>query len=125
MQKLDILPPGEQQSTSSQVPSTFRKFNWGAFFLTWIWALGNRSLNRITIVLLLLCLVPYLGVVSAITLSIYSGVTGSDRAWQNNKKRWKDLEHFQRVQKRWAIIGLAQFILVVLCLAFLPIFYVK
>jgi len=110
-------------SVQKELPSEAQSFNWGAFFLTWIWAIGNRSIDGVTAVLFVLCIVPFLGVASAITLAIYSGVTGSKRAWQ--KKNWTNLDHFQRVQRRWAVVGLAQFIFAVLFLMFVPFFYSK
>ena len=68
-------------------------FNWGAFFLTWIWALGNRCFNLVTLVLLLAYFLPYyLGLLSALTLAVYCGVTGNRRAW--NHKQWRDHKHF-------------------------------
>jgi hypothetical protein len=100
------------------------KFNWGAFFLTWIWAIGNKSLDITTVILLILCIVPYLGLPSAIALALYSGFTGNRRAW-GRRTLWRDEAHFVRIQRRWAFVGTAQFVLVVFLLLFLPIFYEK
>jgi hypothetical protein len=100
-----------------------RGFNWGAFFLSWIWSIFNRSLNIPTIVLLVLCLTPYIGFAFALVLAIYSGVTGHKRAWRNGK--WRDMEHFVSVQRRWAVLGLLQFIAAILLFIFLPVFYEK
>lgn len=99
-------------------------FNWGAFFLTWIWAIGNRSLNATTVILLVFCIVPYIGLPSAIALSLYSGFTGNRRAWAR-PALWRDEVHFAKVQRRWALIGTAQFVAIVVLLLFLPIFYEK
>jgi hypothetical protein len=101
-----------------------RRFNWGAFFLTWIWAIGNRSLDAVTLVLLALCIVPYVNLPAAISLALYSGFTGNRRALRR-EGRWRSDEHFMRVQRRWAIVGGAQFFLVILALLFLPLFYEK
>ncbi|MCU1225015.1 MAG: uncharacterized protein JWQ42_3108 [Edaphobacter sp.] len=98
-------------------------FNWGAFFLTWIWSIRNRSLNFPTIVLLFLCLTPHLGLVFALALAIYSGITGNQRAWRN--ARWRDSQHFIHVQRCWAMWGLVQCILAVVLLFTLPVFYDK
>lgn len=108
---------------TSRANSPGRRFNWGAFFLTWIWALGNRSMNAITLALLLLCFLPYLGVVSAIALSFYYGLTGNSRAWRN--RRWESVEHFTRIQKRWAVIGLVQFCVALFILVVLTQIYEK
>jgi len=122
MQKLDIEGQTEQTMHSDEV--LMRKFNWGAFFLTWIWAIGNRSLNRLTVLLLILCLVPYIGVFSAIALSVYSGMTGNRRAW-NHENMWRDEAHFKKVQHRWTVVGVTQFVLVIVGLLLLPLFYEK
>jgi hypothetical protein len=109
--------------STSQAAQPEAGFNWGAFLLTWIWALGNRSLNATTVVLLLLCVIPYLGVASAVALAVYSGRTGNRLAWKN--KKWADKDHFLRVQRRWAVIGAAQFALALILLTVMPFFYEK
>src|SRR5574337_1881748 len=95
----------EQDSDGSpqDIPPV-RGFNWGAFFLTWIWAWRNRSLNRITVILFVLCILPYLGFVSAVALAVYSGLTGNRRAWQAWENK-EEPEQFVKRQKRWAVIG--------------------
>lgn len=108
MQKLDIGGRSEQPRHTDGRP-VLNKFNWGAFFLTWIWAIGNKTFNKLTLLLLILCLVPYVGPFSAIGLMLYSGLTGNNRAWKS--KQWRDLKHFKRVQRRWAFAGMAQFVL--------------
>ena len=111
MQKLDIDHAGEGTSRLEAVP-TIHNFNWGAFFLTWIWAIGNRSFDRITGWLLVLCIVPYIGPLSALALMVYCGKTGNRRSWEN--KQWESIGHFERVQRRWAIAGVLQFALAIL-----------
>jgi hypothetical protein len=83
------------QGKAATVPVEVKKWNWGAFLLNWIWGLGNRTY------IALLCLVPLLNVVMVFVL----GAKGSEWAWRN--KRWESVEHFRRVQKKWAWIGLA------------------
>jgi hypothetical protein len=68
-------------------------WSWGAFFLNWIWAIGNKTYIG------LLALVPYLGFIMAIVL----GAKGREWAWQN--KRWESVEHFNAVQRRWSFWG--------------------
>lgn len=77
----------------SVLPAELKKWNWGAFFLSVIWGIGNKTW------IALLALIPYLGFIMMIVL----GFKGSEWAWKN--KRWDSVEHFQRVQKRWAIWG--------------------
>lgn len=84
-----------------------RGMNWGAFFLTWIWAIRNRSFNFINVLLLLGLFLPYLGPLSALALSLYNGLTGYRRAYANG--RWRDDDHFLRVQRGWSKWGAIQF----------------
>ncbi|QTA93168.1 hypothetical protein [Desulfonema magnum] len=81
------------QGNAAIVPPEIRKWNWGAFFLSWIWGLGNRT-N-----IALLCLVPLVNIPMRFVL----GVKGNEWAWRNVK--WDSVEHLLRVQKKWAIWG--------------------
>jgi len=81
------------QGKASTVPSEIKVWNWGAFLLNFIWALGNRTWIG------LLTLVPFIGFVMPVVL----GIKGNEWAWKN--KKWKSLDHFKRVQRKWAIWG--------------------
>ena len=83
-----------------------RGWNWGAFFLTWIWGVCNN------VWISLLCFVPLVGLVMCFILGAY----GSKWAWKN--KRWDSVEHFKRVQRKWAWWG---FGIWVGCFIILPI----
>lgn len=72
-------------------PPGIKGWSWGAFFFNWLWAIFNRTWIG------LLCLIPYIGLI----FSLYLGIRGRELAWQN--KRWKSIEHFNRVQRRWSI----------------------
>lgn len=76
------------------IPEGIKGWSWGGFLLGWIWAIGNRTWIG------LLTLVPYVGLIFTIAL----GIKGREWAWRN--KRWESIEHFNRVQRRWAIWGL-------------------
>jgi len=69
------------------------KWNWGAFLMGWIWGLGNH------VYISLLSFVPVLNIIMPFVL----GIKGNEWAWK--KKKWKDIEHFKRIQKRWTIAG--------------------
>jgi hypothetical protein len=84
---------------SAQLPPEIRGWNWGAFFLNFFWGIGNSSYFA-----LLMC-VPILNFFVPFIL----GAKGNKWAWQN--RRWIDVNHFKRTQRKWAITG---FILVVL-----------
>ncbi len=75
-------------------PEGVAGWSWGAFLLSWIWAIGNSTWIG------LLALLPYVGFIMA----IYLGIKGREHAWRN--KRWQSLEHFNRVQRSWSIWGL-------------------
>lgn len=75
------------------VPDNVKGWSWGAFFLTWIWGIGNKTWFSF------LTLLPYVGLVFSIIL----GFKGREWAWRN--KRWESFEHFEQVQKRWSFWG--------------------
>lgn len=83
------------------LPAEASGLSWGAFFLNWIWGLFNN------VYIALLALIPLVGFFVAIWLLF----SGRRLAWEN--KRWDSIEHFNRVQKKWGIAGLALFILVI------------
>lgn len=74
-------------------PEEIKKWNWGAFFLTLIWGLCNRTY------IALLVFVPIVN----IFIPFYLGAKGNELAWKN--KVWDDTEHLLRVQKKWAVAG--------------------
>ncbi len=89
----------QEDNTSGQgreavIPDEIRKWNWGAFFLSWIWGLGNKTY------IALLFFIPFCWFVLPFVL----GAKGSEWAWRN--KRWTSIEHFKDVQKVWALVGL-------------------
>jgi hypothetical protein len=77
------------------IPAEIDRWNWGAFLLNWIWGVGNNTF------IALLTFVPVLGIFMIFVL----GAKGSAWAWRNG--RWDSLEHFKRVQRMWAIWGVA------------------
>jgi Cytochrome oxidase complex assembly protein 1 len=76
-----------------RIPPGVNRWNWGAFLLNWIWGIGNNTY------IALLTLIPFVGFVMIFVL----GAKGSRWAWRNG--RWDSVEHFKRVQRRWAIWG--------------------
>lgn len=88
-------------NTPAEIPAELDKWSWGAFFLNWIWGLGNRTY------IALLMFVPFVNLVMVFVL----GARGNAWAWKNNP--WRDVDHFKRVQKAWAIWGLVSWIVVI------------
>jgi hypothetical protein len=87
-------------------PPGVKGWSWGACLLNWIWAIGNNTWIG------LITLIPGVGFIMAIVL----GFKGREWAWKN--KHWDSLEHFNRVQKNWTIVG----VIVVGCLIGFPLF---
>lgn len=85
--------PQKSATATTEIPDGVRGWSWGAFFLNWIWAIGNRTWIG------LLALVPYLGFIMMIIL----GIKGREWAWKN--KQWASLEEFNRVQRKWSAWG--------------------
>lgn len=88
--------------TTEPQSSPVKKWNWGAFFLNWIWGLGNSTPKA------LLCLIPVFG----IAWMFVCGAKGDAWAWKN--KKWKSPEHFRKVQRTWSWIGLAVWVLCII-----------
>lgn len=81
------------------IPDGIEGWSLGAFLLSGIWAIANRTWIG------LLSFVPFLGIVMILMLA----KNGRVWAWQN--VRWESVEHFNRVQKRWSILGCVVFLI--------------
>ncbi len=90
---VDAKENNSGQGKGTIPPEGVKGWSWGAFILSWIWAIGNRTWVG------LFALVPYVGFIVAIIL----GIKGREWAWQN--KEWESVEHFLSVQKKWAFWG--------------------
>lgn len=80
-------------------PAELNHWNWGAFLLSWIWAIGNQTWIG------LLALIPYVNFVVAIVL----GVKGNEWAWQHRK--FESVEQFKAVQSAWTKWGVILLVL--------------
>jgi hypothetical protein len=88
-------------NSPAAIPPELDQWNWGAFFLNWIWGIGNST------PIALLALIPGVNVIVMLVL----GMRGSRWAWRN--RYWRDAEHFRRTQRKWAIAGLVSWIVVI------------
>lgn len=79
------------------VPAEVRGWNWGAFFLTWIWGIGNK------VWIALLSLLPIVNIFMLIVL----GIKGNEWAWKAGN--YSDVAHFHKVQRIWGIAGVCLF----------------
>jgi hypothetical protein len=92
------------QGKAASIPGEIRGWSWGAFLMNWIWGLFNRTWIALAVLL------PVIGFVVWIIL----GIKGNEWAWRN--KRWDDVEHFKRVQRKWAIAGFVLLLLPLACI---------
>ena len=76
------------------VPDEIKGWNWGAFFMPYLWPLTNK------VWIGLLALVPQVGWLVAIAL----GAKGNEWAWKSRK--WRSIEQFKAHQRGWTIAGL-------------------
>lgn len=84
------------------------KFNFGACFLSFIWGLGNKTFIPLTS--LIVAFLPY-GKYINYGMFAYYGIKGNAWAYQNRK--WKSLDHFITIQRRWAVAGVLTPILII------------
>lgn len=87
------------QGSAAVVPSEVLGWNWGAFFLSWIWGIGNK------VWISFLVFIPYFDLIWIFVL----GAKGNEWAWRS--KRWDSIEHFKQTQRSWAKWGLILFVL--------------
>jgi len=87
-------------------PAELNHWNWGAFLLSWIWAIGNQVWIGL---LVLLSFIPVIGGIVALVMVIMLGIKGNEWAWK--AKKWDSIEHFKTVQKKWAKWGVVLLII--------------
>lgn len=85
--------PYPEQPKDTPIPPKLDKWNWGAFFLNWIWGIGNSTY------IAFLMFVPFVNFIFIFIL----GAKGSQWAWKN--RIWENEEHFIRTQRNWARMG--------------------
>ena len=91
-------------------PEVAGQFNWGAFLLSWIWGIFNKT--YIALVALVIGFIPFVGGLASLAFCIYLGIKGNELAWQN--KQFPSVQAFHEYQKKWAIGGLIFFVAIVL-----------
>lgn len=100
----DLVNNSGQGSNTPVLDIVSKRFNWGAFWFTWIWGLCNRTYITLVIFpIAILTLIPFVGGLIQLGCCIWFGIKGNEWAWQN--KKWDSIEHFHEVQKIWAIAG--------------------
>ena len=112
-------------STISRTNSDINRFNWGAFFLNWIWCLFNckPSITVIYIfVIPLFTFIPVIGNFIFFGACVWLGIKGNELAWAN--KRWKSVEYFHEVQRKW-VQGFFMFLVAFLIFILVATEYLK
>jgi len=90
------MQAGPAANTSGQggpVPDEVKNmgWNWGAFWLTWIWGSGNGVW------------ISFGALVLGIIWSVVLGLKGNEWAWQN--RRFESIEQFRETQAAWSKWG--------------------
>jgi hypothetical protein len=79
------------------VPPELKRWNWGAFFLNWVWALrhGVRTWWY--------CFLPIVGPFWPFML----GLRGNEWAWKSGE--WSDIDAYLKEQRIWSWFGIGAF----------------
>jgi hypothetical protein len=93
----------------SQIDKELGRWNWGGFFCNWLWGICNGIYWPAFVIII--GIIPYIGPICALALSIYLGLKGTKLAW--NKSKDKDFDSFKRRQRNWAIGGIICFIIAI------------
>ncbi|MBL7124525.1 MAG: hypothetical protein ISS51_00295 [Dehalococcoidales bacterium] len=99
-----VKDAGQNTSGTGQsaiLPPELRGWNWGAFWLTWIWGIRNKTY------IAFLSFIPFVSVVMPFIL----GAKGNKWAWQHEK--WDSIEQYKASQRKWAIWGLIIFLIII------------
>lgn len=107
------------------------RWNWGGFFLTWIWGISNRTYLGFSVFLAFIIsatlkaiFINYLPILAndavflilniltfafVIAIHVLHGLKGTRWSWQ--RIHWASVTHFKRAQLTWGIIGLVVWII--------------
>jgi type II secretory pathway pseudopilin PulG len=106
------------QASYCDIPEGVAGWSWGAFFLSFIWAAGNKVwigliglLPTILIALMVTVgshsMLSYYLAKSNLAINILMmfllGFKGREWAWKNGN--WRDIDHFNSVQRKWSLAG--------------------
>lgn len=108
--------------TDEEINHRLGRWNWGAFFLTWIWGLAHKE--RWTLVILFMnvlsaflsignwgndmywlihIILPWVLALISLGLAVYLGLVANRRAWNNGC--YNSIEHALGSIKKWTIAG--------------------
>ena len=101
--------------SQADMDRAMEKWNWGAFFCSWLWAVVQKMYWPLAI--LIIGGIPYVGQVCSLCLSVYLGLKGSRIAWESGK--YKDFEAYKKAQHNWAVGGVIWFLISLVSSAYL------
>ena len=101
------IPATGGMSINGPFPQELNGWNWGAFLLNWMWAIGN------SVWIGLLMFVPFVNII----MPFYLGAKGNELAWEHRK--FASVEQYKDVQNAWKSCG---FILIILQIALVATF---
>ena len=99
------------QGENAYVPDIVAKrYNWGAFFFNWIWAIVYKK-YVLALIIFIGYAIPLVNL-AILIVNIWMGTQGNKWAWQ--AKRYQSVEDFHKVHRMWATVGT--------CLLLVPFF---
>jgi len=105
----------ENAYSQAEIDRTIEKWNWGAFFCTWLWGVFHKMYWPLAIIII--GGIPYIGQVCNLCLCVYMGLKGSRIAWNSGK--YADFDAYKKAQRNWAIGGLVWFLISIAVSAYL------
>lgn len=95
-----------------EFPLILKKWNWGAFTLSWLWALCNGVYWPLIIIFI--NFIPFVGAVISLGICFFLGFRGNNIAWNVAKQKNTSIEQFASNQRIWNVIGLVSFIAILI-----------
>lgn len=83
--------------TGAKPKDKIAKFNWGAFFGTWLWGTYNK-------IWLTLISIPLILTTSIFPFMIICGIKGNEWAYEKNSKKYFSIENFHSSQSKQSVV---------------------
>lgn len=103
---LNVMENTSGQGSTAFVPENIAKrFNWGAFFFTFIWLFwyGQIGFGILSLILYIISHFSILLALFSLGFSIFFGIKGNAWAWQ--ERHYDSFDEFHKVQRKWATVG--------------------
>lgn len=114
-------PKIEATTSHRDLKLALRKFNWGAFFLTFFWGLFHKIYWPMWLLIangaafaaralmprdgvVFFWLLSYLANLGWVVMAFYLGFRGNEMAWK--RRCYRNLEDFKQKEHRWTVTGL-------------------